>query len=177
MVIHLRSLDVATLARRTYEEQKKQNWPGLAQETAAICEKLNIEDCNITQISKTKYRQYVNVACHALNEKQLREKATAIKCARIAEESYGRKKYIEENNISDTRECFRARFGLSDFAGNYSHNPKFAKSDWLCQCKQSTESESHLLTGTCQVYGDLKNGFGNLEEDMNLLQFFRAVFR
>ena len=110
-----------------------------------------------------------------MNEKQLREKATAIKCARIAEESYGRKKYIEENNISDTRECFRARFGLSDFAGNYSHNPKFAKSDWLCQCKQSTESESHLLTGTCKVYGDLKNGFGNLEEDMNLLQFFRAV--
>ena len=25
------------------------------------------------------------------------------------------------------------------------------------------------------MYGDLKNGFGNLEEDMNLLQFFRAV--
>ena len=25
------------------------------------------------------------------------------------------------------------------------------------------------------VYGDLKNGFGNLEEDMNLVQFFRGV--
>ena len=46
---------------------------------------------------------------------------------------------------------------------------------WLCLCKQSTESESHLLTGTCKVYGDLKSGFGNLEEDMNLVQFFRAV--
>ena len=69
MVIHLRSLDVATLARRTYEEQKKQSWPGLARETAAICKKLNIEDCNITQLSKAKYRQYVTVACHELNEK------------------------------------------------------------------------------------------------------------
>jgi hypothetical protein len=175
MVIHLRSLDVATLARIVYEEQKKQNWPGLAQETTAICKKLNIEDCNITQISNTKYRQYVTVACHALNEKQLREKATATKCARISKEDYGRKEYIDKNSISDTRACFRARFGLSEFAGNYSKDPKYAKSDWLCLCKQSTESESHLLTGTCKVYGDLKSVFGNLEEDMNLVQFFRAV--
>ena len=83
MVIHLRSFDETTLARRTYEEQKQQSWPGLARETAAICKKLNIEDCNITQLSKAKYRQYVTVACHELNEKQLVEKATAIKGARI----------------------------------------------------------------------------------------------
>ena len=25
------------------------------------------------------------------------------------------------------------------------------------------------------MYGDLKNGFGNLEEDITLVQFFRAV--
>ena len=55
MVIHLRSLDIITLARRIYEEQKKQNWPGLAKETKAICEKLKIEDCNITQLSREKY--------------------------------------------------------------------------------------------------------------------------
>ena len=82
---------------------------------------------------------------------------------------------MEKNSISDTRACFRARFGLSEFAGNYSKDPKYAKSDWLCLCKQSTESESHLMTGTCKVYGDLKSGFGNLNEDMNLVQFFRAV--
>ena len=44
MVTHLRSLDVATLARRNYKEQKKQSWPGLARETATICKKLIIED-------------------------------------------------------------------------------------------------------------------------------------
>ena len=91
MVIHLRSLDETTLARRTYEEQKKKNWPGLARETKTICEKLKIEDCNITQMNRNKYREYVTNACHALNEEQLREKATGVKCARIAEEGYGRK--------------------------------------------------------------------------------------
>ena len=61
----------------------------------------------------------------------------------------------------------RGRFIVS--AGNFSHDPKFAKSDWLGQCKQSKESESHLLAGTCKVYGVLKNDFGNL------VQCFRAV--
>ena len=175
MVVHLRSLDVATLARRTYEEQKKQNLPGLAKETQAICEKLKIEDCNITQMNRNKYREYVTNACHALNEEQLREKATGVKCARIAEEGYGRKQYLEENNISDTRDLFRARFGLSAFAGNYSHDRQYAKSDWLCRCQLSTESESHIMSGTCKVYGDLSQHFGDLNEDKNLVTFFKAV--
>ena len=175
MVIHLRSLDETTLARLVYEEQKKQNWPGLASETRTICEKLMIEDCNITQMSKSKYREYVTQACHTLNEKWLREKATGIKCARIANEGYGRKKYLQEKNINEARDHYRARFGLSAFAGNYSHDQQYAKTNWLCKCQQSPESESHLMSGRCQVYGDLSNNYGDLREDDNLVEFFKAV--
>ena len=175
MVIHLRGLDETTLGRRIYEEQKKNNWPGLAKETKTICESLNIEDCNITQIGKSKYRKYVTQACHTLNEERLRKKATGIKCARIASEGYGRKSYIKEKNISDTRDHFRARFGLTAFAGNYSHDQQYSKSNWLCQCQQSTETESHIMSGTCKVYGDLIQDFGDLHEDSNLVSFFKAV--
>ena len=91
---------------------KKKKWPGLASETRTICEKLMIEDCNITQLSKSKNREYVTQACHTLNEKWLREKATGIRCARIASEGYGREKYIQEKNISDVRDHYRTRFGL-----------------------------------------------------------------
>ena len=175
MVIHLRSLDETSLARQVYEEQKLKDWPGLARETRNICLSLNIEDCNITQIGKTKYREYVTQACHRLNEQRLRSQATDIKCARIPTESYGKKKYIQEKNIGDTRNLFRARFGLTDFAGNYTHNKKYAKTDWLCRCQQSSESESHLMSGNCQVYGDLKENFGDLNEDDNLVNFFLAV--
>ena len=175
MVIHLRSLDETTLARRVYEEQKDKDWHGLAKETKNICLKLNIEDCNITQIGKTKYREYVTQACHIGNEERLRSAASDIKCARIATEKYGRKEYLTHKNIGDTRKVFRARFGLTDFAGNYTHNRKFAKSDWLCLCQQSNESESHLLSGKCIVYGDLKESFGDLKEDDNLVSFFTAV--
>ena len=175
MVLHLRSLDETTLARRVYEEQKKQNWPGLANETKTICQKLMIEDCNITQMSRAKYREYVTEACHNMNEKWLREKAIGVKCARISEEGYGRKKYIKDKNISAVRDHYRARFGLHAFAGNYSHDQQFAKTDWLCKCQQSPESESHLMAGRCKVYGDLTKNFGDLKEDDNLVKFFKAV--
>ena len=57
-------MDIKTLARRTYEEQMFQKWPGLAYETATFCQILDIEDCNITQPSKTISRQIVVKACH-----------------------------------------------------------------------------------------------------------------
>ena len=75
----------------------------------------------------------------------------------------------------DIPQYFRARFGLRAFAGNYSHDRQYAKSDWLCRCQLTTESESHILSGTCKVYGDLNQHFGDLNEDSNLVTFFKAV--
>ena len=91
MILHIRSLDETSLARRIYEQQKENNWPGLARETKDICTSLNIEDCNITQIGRNKYREYVTQACHKLNEERLRSKGLDIKCARISTEEYGKK--------------------------------------------------------------------------------------
>ena len=54
MVLHLRSLEKDTLAYRVYKEQYDKEWPGLAKETKIICEKLGIEDCNTTCLSKIK---------------------------------------------------------------------------------------------------------------------------
>ena len=57
----------------------------------------------------------------------------------------------------------RTRFGMHPFAGNYSHDRRFARNDWLCRCRQAKESESHLLSGECEVYGDIRDEFNNLE--------------
>ena len=37
------------------------------------------------------------------------------------------------------------------------------------------EEEGHVLSGSCEVYGNLKCQFGDLNEDKNLVDFFRAV--
>ena len=131
-VFHLRSLDENSLARRTYLEQKEHNLPGLFQETKQICLKLTIEDCNETNNDKESYRSLVVKACHVLNEKRILLAASDVKCSRIKEEKYGRKSYIQTQNIEQCRSWFRTRFGLQFFAGNYSHDKKYFKTNWMC---------------------------------------------
>ncbi len=58
--MHIKSLDEGTLARRVYEEQKTQEWPGLAAETASFCRILGIEDCNEKTMPKTLHRKKCN---------------------------------------------------------------------------------------------------------------------
>ena len=58
-----------------------------------------------------------------------------------------------------------------DFAGNYSHNRKLAKSDWLYRCKTDREEEGHIIRGQCSVYEDLRPQFGDLSE----VDYFQAV--
>ena len=101
-----------------YEEQKLKGWPGLAEETSSVCQYLQIENCNQTNIYKHDYKKLLIQACHTKNDEQLRMMAQG-KCARI---EYGRKEYIQKKNIFHVRLQFRARFGLTAFAGNYSHD-------------------------------------------------------
>ena len=74
---------------------------------------------------------------------------------------------------------YRSRFGLLAFAGNYQHNNRFAKSNWLCRCEEAQEDETHLGSGDCKVFGDivllLVERFSDLSQDENLVQFFAAV--
>ena len=125
MIMHIRSLDEKALARMIYEEQKHQNWPGLASETAIICQELQVEDCNTTNMAKPAYRQKVIQACHIMNEKLLTAQAKG-KCERISYEKYGKKDYIQLKNMYNVRKQYRSRFGLEAFAGNYSKDKRFA---------------------------------------------------
>ena len=61
------------------------------------------------------------------------------------------------------------------FTGNYSHDRRFKKSDWLCFCKEAREDEAHLTYGQCKVYGDLCEKYGDLTDDNSLVEFFSEV--
>ena len=174
LVIYLRNLEDNTLARRVYEEQKLKGWPGLAAETVLICQYLGIEDCNQTSQNKEDYKRTLIQACHLRNEERLRTQGEG-KCARFGQETYGRKEYLQKKNIFHVRQQFRARFGLQPFAGNYSHDRRFAGSQWLCKCQEAREEEAHLLSGQCKVYGDLALQYSDFTNDDNLVQFFNDV--
>ena len=157
-----------------YKEQKEKKFPGLALETKIICQNLNIEDCNETLLNKTKYSQIVTRALHIKNEQMLRLLAHG-KCERINREEYGKKEYISSKDIQSVRQHYRTRYGLLPFAGNYSHNKKYATTNYLCRCNENREDESHLTSGDCKVFGDLLDKFGDLSNDENLIKFFGEV--
>ena len=174
LILHIRSLEEDTLARKIYMEQKKLNLPGLAKETTLICQSLNIEDCNSTQLNRVEYKKLLLPACHRRNEEKLRLGAKG-KCERINSEQYGRKQYIQKKNIFHVRTQYKSRFGLQPFAGNYSQDRRFQRTGWLCKCEQSREDESHILSGQCKVYGDLIDKYQDLTDDENLVQLFTDV--
>ena len=88
---------------------------------------------------------------------------------------YQKKDYILYKNISLARQHYRTRFGMHSFAGNYSHDRRYARSNWLCLCQKSREEESHLKSGECTVYGDLTHKYSDLTSDDNLADLFREV--
>ena len=71
LVLYIRNLEEKSLARQIYEEQKRNKWPDLATETANICQDLKIQDCNITTMNISRYKQLVNNALHHKNEDRL----------------------------------------------------------------------------------------------------------
>ena len=175
MIVHIRSLEEDTLARTLHEEQVAKAWPGLAKETKLICEELGIEDCNTSSRDKSEYRQIASDACHRENKARLLVLADGkIKCERIKNEEYYKKEYISKKLISEVRQQYKSRFGLLPFAGNYSKDKRFAKSDWMCRCGVK-EKEIHLTAGNCAVYDDIRAKYSSLEKDEDLVSYFKEI--
>ena len=61
------------------------------------------------------------------------------------------------------------------FAGNYAKDKRFARSDWLCKCREAKEDESHLISGNCDVYGEIRRKYSSLDDDNQLVNFFNEV--
>ena len=172
---HITGMDEESLARQMYEEQLAQQWPGLAREVEEICDKLGIQNVNSCRLDAKEFRKVVTSACHAENEKRLRKQSENIKkCKSIKNEGYGKQEYIVKEKLYIGRKIFKARYGMTDFAGNFKNNLKFKKTGWLCICKEEIEHENHLLSGKCKVYGDINEKY-KTKDDKSLMTFFEEV--
>ena len=89
-------------------------------------------------------------------------------------DGYGKKEYMNTDTIEKVRQIFRSRVGLLPFAGNYSNDKKYMKTNWLCRCGER-ETESHITTGACPIYADIWATKGDVKNDDELLKFFSAV--
>ena len=59
LIFHIQRLDASSLARRVYEEQAKQQWPGLAMEGDKILRELGMESVHSSRLDNKEYREIV----------------------------------------------------------------------------------------------------------------------
>ena len=90
-------------------------------------------------------------------------------------EEYGRKEYVDSELVSHVRDTYRARFGLLPFAGNFKNDKRFSGNGGLCLCSRNLEDEPHLLSGNCEVFGDIREKYGDLRDNESLVRFFKEV--
>ena len=100
----------------------------------------------IIEVTFIYFRSLLLKACHSKNKERILEGASGVKCSHLKDGKYGRQSYLQDQTISQCRNWFRTRFGLRDFAGNYSHNRKFSKTNWMCRCSKEVEEEGHIVS-------------------------------
>ena len=82
---------------------------------------------------------------------------------------------MDIEQISNVRDTYRARFGLLPFAGNFKNDKRFSGRGGLCRCMRNREEEPHLLSGNCEVFGEIRAKYGELNDDAKLVSFFMEV--
>ena len=82
---------------------------------------------------------------------------------------------MDNAQINHVRDTYRARFGLLPFAGNFKNDKRFSGIGGLCRCKRVFEDEPHLLSGNCEVFGEIRGKYGDLKDDESLVSFLNKV--
>ena len=176
LALHICRMSEDSLARKVWEEQLVYGWPGLAAEAEHIASELGVASVRETNSSKKEYRQEVVEACHKYDEIMLRDKMKdKIKCQKILSEGYGRKQYFSGLLPGQVREYFSTRVQMLPLGGNYSRDNRFRRTGWLCLCGEREEQE-HIVRH-CKKYDDIREKFGDLERDDELVEFFREVLK
>ena len=176
LALHIVRLGEDTLARRIWLEQELYGWPGLAREAGEICLELGVEPVERTKLSMKCYRAEVTAACHRLNETRLREvMAGKQKCEKILSDSYGQKEYFSLTTPAKVRKYFSTRVSMLPIAGNFSHDQRFRRTNWLCRCG-SREQEEHIRSH-CVIYKKIRDKYMDLDNNDNLVAFFEEVLR
>ena len=175
LVHHLKGLETNTLANMVYREQRKNKWPGLAEEVSQICADLDIEDANITLMSKMSFRNTVEKACRKKDEEDMKEGMVGMtKMEGLTNQDCRLKEYMKGKSLHVVRDTFRARTQLVEgIKGNYKNLHK--GKDMRCQgCMLEVDTQSHVLQ--CMEYEDLR-GDMDLEKDEDMVKYFREVLK
>jgi hypothetical protein len=151
MINRIYKQEQGTLARKVYEEQLCQGWPGLAREVSEICQKVGLPDVNTNVVSKEKITEAVFYNHYKDMKEELKKFS---KLDKIKHENYTKEKdYINDRSVDRSRKTFRMRTEmLETFKDNFrAKHRKLAKGqeheDPGLVCPDCGPDEPHLSTG------------------------------
>ena len=166
--------DETTLARMIYEEQIKNDWPGLGKEAKSISNRLKIDDANKTNFTKVEYKDIVKKACRREDAIMLRNSMEGkTKTKDLVSESCNVKDYFRSKSLSVTRDIFRIRSSMNPLKGNFKQMYRNSPGGVLCAaCGEEEEVNSHVMS--CGDYADLRQG-KDFKNNIDLVNYFREV--
>ena len=133
LIHHLKNLDQRTLARQVYDQQRRNNWPGLARECQGICERMGLEDVNETECMKKEFKRMLDAACKREDETEMRKEMEGkSKVKDISTESLNLKEYMKGKSMCKIREMFRIRTNMNKIKANFKHDQRNREKDFLC---------------------------------------------
>ena len=165
-----------TLCRQVYEEGRKNNWPGLAEEVSRICKTLEIPDVNDVMVSKHDVKKAIfnNHYEDMKNTINTKSKLDAIKEDDFKEVQ----PYFHGKSVEKARMAFKIRTQmLTEIPGNAKnkYRVKGTVSEGLT-CQHCSEGEiftqSHCLT--CPGWTDIREGL-DMQNIDDLVIFFRKL--
>ena len=176
LAYYLRFCGESNLAGQVYAEQLRWGWPGLSQEVTAISKQLGIRDVNdmaANEMSSVMWKNIVNKAVWMDYELYLRNKMGG-KLEDIKSDSFGRKDYLSNKSIENSRMMIRIRSKMVHVKDNFKNMHKNKTYGLACEScnKVQTETQAHVVM--CPAYDKLREGLTLSNQD-DLIKYFREV--
>ena len=179
LVHHMARLEEGDLARMMLEAQRKNDWPGLAQEVAGLCRWLELEDASTTRLDNKIYKKEVAKACKYMDETNMKREMERMKLKKMKimiDNDCELKDYVKNGNVYSARKAWEVKSFMLRVAGNYPAHKKYESTGWRCQaCPYMVREDQDHLTH-CSGYSDLRIG-ADFDNDEELIKFYRKVMK
>ena len=174
LIQHIKNLDDNCLAKEIYNEQIRNNWPGLTKECEELCVFLNIPNVITTEMTKGAWKNKVKQSIREKNSQNLKDKME--KYSKLEEmrqeEKCELKSYFSDMTMEEARTHFRIRSKMINCKFNHSSDPKYRAELWRCSACGNVDTQSHILW--CSAYSKLREG-KSLENDRDIAQYYHKV--
>ena len=161
-----------SLAKDIYEEQIKNDWPGLAAEVKNICEEIGVRNINEQDVSKEELEEAVYF--HHYKEMKLEvceyKKLESVKNDHFTELP----EYMNEKSLDNARMAFRIKTEMvnkikMNFKGSYKNNLTCDK----CMAEQN-ETQCHAML--CPGWAEQREGL-DLNQMSDMVKFFTRLLQ